>query len=127
MRVSVYCDDLPSPRPRLDAPARRAVDGLLAGELIVVLIDVALFEILEAEIGAEEAGGAVLQRDAAVAADRRGPHPLVGGAVGVIDDEQRDAFHFGGRREADDRLCCCRTSRCAATATISSRLCCCRR
>ena len=81
-------------RPRLDAPARRAVDRLLAGQLVVVLIDVALFQILEAEIGAEEARGAVLQRDAAVAADRGRPHPLVGRAVGMIDDQQRDAFHF---------------------------------
>ena len=91
-------------RPRLDPPARRAVDGLLAGQPVVVLVDVALFQIFEAEIGAEEARGAILQRDAAVPADRRRPHPLVGRAVGMIDHQQRDAFHFGRRGEADDRL-----------------------
>ena len=80
-------------------------------ELVVVLIDVALFEILEAEVGAEEAGGAILQGDAAVASDGRGPHPLVGGAVGMIDHQQSDAFHLGGCGEADHAPCCCRRSR----------------
>ena len=42
---------------------------LVAEQLEVVLIDVALFQILEAEICAEETSGAVLQRDALIAAD----------------------------------------------------------
>src|SRR5262249_5281401 len=88
----------------LDAPAGRAVDGLLAGELEIELVDIALFEILETEIGAEEAGGAVLQGDTAVAADRGSPHPLVGGAVRVIDHQQRDASYFRRRHKADEGL-----------------------
>jgi hypothetical protein len=45
-----------------------------------------------------------LQRDAAVALDGGRPHPLVGSAIGVIDDQQRDAFHFRRRGETQDGL-----------------------
>ena len=104
------------PGPRLDAPARRAVDGLLAGEPVIVLIDVALFQILEAEIGAEESRGAILQGDAAVASDGRSPHPLVAGAVGMIDHQQRHAFDFRRRGEADHQLAVAVRRRGARTA-----------
>jgi hypothetical protein len=55
-----------------------------------------------AEIGPEELRGAILQRDAAIALDRRRPHPLIGRAVGMVDDEDRDALHFGGNGKAQD-------------------------
>ena len=71
---------------------------------VVVLIDVALVEIFEAEIGAEEPRRPILQRDPPVALDRRRPHPLVGGAVGMVHDQQRHALDLGRRREPDDRL-----------------------
>ncbi len=89
----MYCDDL------------RGVDSqlpgvfLIAEELVIELRDVALFQVFEAEVGAEEARGAVLQGDALLAADVRTPQPLIAGAVGVIDDQQADAFHFGGHGE----------------------------
>jgi hypothetical protein len=40
---------------RLHFPARLAVDRVVASQAVVELIDVALFEVLEAEVGAEEA------------------------------------------------------------------------
>jgi len=55
--------------PRFDAPALYRVDGFFTGKLVLVLIDVALFEIFEAEVRGEEARGAILQCDAAFASD----------------------------------------------------------
>src|SRR5262249_10106768 len=72
------------------------------GKLVVELVDVALFEIFEAEVGGEETSGAVLERDATVARSGWGPHPLVARTVGVVNDEKRDAFDFSGSVEADD-------------------------
>src|SRR5262249_56945066 len=54
--------------------------------------------------GAEEPRRAILERDATVTLDRRCPHPLIRRAVRVIDDEQRDTFHFGRRREPQHGL-----------------------
>src|SRR5262249_56541896 len=68
-------------RRRLDLPARRAVHGVVAHERVVELIDVALLEVLEAEVGAEETRRSILQGDAPVALDRRRPHPLVRRAI----------------------------------------------
>jgi hypothetical protein len=77
----VYCDDFDS--RGVDWIFQQAAPsiGFLAEQLVVVLVDVALLEVLEAEVGAEKPRGAILQRDAAVALDRRRPHPLVGRAV----------------------------------------------
>src|SRR5687767_9823911 len=49
------------PGNRLDLPRGRAVNRLLVEEGVLVLARDALFEILEAEIGAEESRGSILQ------------------------------------------------------------------
>src|SRR3990172_6653313 len=49
-------------RRRLNLPARGAVNGIVSEQLIVIVADVALFEVLEAEIGAEESGRSILER-----------------------------------------------------------------
>ena len=77
---------------------------LVAEQPVVVLIDVALFEIFEAEIGAEEPRRAILKRDASFALQRRRPHPLIGRAIGMVDDEQRDTFDLRRRDEAEHGL-----------------------
>src|SRR5664280_730231 len=50
------------------------------------------------------ARGPTLQGDAALACDSRGPHPLIAGAVGMIDYQEGDTLDFGRRGEADDGL-----------------------
>src|SRR5687768_16961737 len=47
-------------RRRLNLPAWRTIDRFLSEEAIVVLVYVPFFEILEAEIGAEESRGPIL-------------------------------------------------------------------
>src|SRR5579864_1975370 len=78
--------------------------ALIAFQLEVELADVALLQILEAEIGPEESSGAVLQSDALLAPDVRTPHPLVAGAVGMVYDQQSHPLHLRGRCETQDRL-----------------------
>src|ERR1700737_4595162 len=89
---------------RFDMPAHDPVDRLLAEQSVLVLIDVALLEVFEAEVGAEKSGGAILQRNAAFALKCRRPHPLIRRAVGMIDDEQAHTFHFGRLGESQNRL-----------------------
>src|SRR5262249_28786247 len=74
---------------RLNLPAVDSRDRFDAEHRKVELVDVALFEILEAEIGAEETGRPVLHGDSAVALDCRGPHPLIGSSIRMIENEQR--------------------------------------
>ena len=77
---------------------------LLAQQAILVLLDVTFLEILEAEVRAEEARRAILKGDATLPGERRRPHPLIGGAIGMIEDQQRDALDLGGRRETEHRF-----------------------
>ncbi len=100
----VYCEDFPfRGRDSIFQHAAPSI-ALLAEHRVVVLPRVPLLEVLEAEVRAEEARGAVLQRDAALALDGRRPHPLVRRAVREVDDEQRDALHLGGLDEGEHRL-----------------------
>ena len=100
----MYCDDLPALGDdsirQQTAPSTR----LVAAQDVVVLVDVALLEILEAEVGPEESRRSILQRDPPIALDGRRPHPLVRGPVGMVDDQQGDALDLGGRGEAQDRF-----------------------
>src|SRR5204863_9802084 len=61
-------------RRGLDLPTQSAINRLFAEQLVIELIRVALFEILETEIGTEKPGRTILQRDAPLAIDRRCPH-----------------------------------------------------
>src|SRR5262249_50838555 len=70
-------------RARFEFPARSTVERLLPRKLVVELADVALLEVLEAEIGAEVARRAVLECDTPVALERRRPHPLIRCAIGM--------------------------------------------
>ena len=106
----MYCDDFFC--DGVDSIRQQAAPsiGLVAEQPVVVLIDVALLEIFEAEVGAEEPRRSILQRDAALALERRRPHPLIGRAIGMVDDEQRDAFDLGRRHEAQHRLAAARAT-----------------
>jgi hypothetical protein len=68
------------------------------------LIDIALLEIFEAEVGAEEPRRAILQGNPPLTLQRRCPHPLVGRAIRVIHNQECDVFYLGRREETQHRL-----------------------
>ena len=98
----VYCEDFVS--LGVDAIFQHAWPSMASSPSSAYseLVDVALLEILEAEIRPEETGRSVLQRDPPVALDGRRPQPLIRRAIGMVHDEQRDAFHFRWRRESEN-------------------------
>src|SRR5262249_19072081 len=69
-----------------------------------VLVHVPLFEILEAEVRAEEAGRSILQCNAPVTLDRRRPHPLIRRSICMIHNQQSYALDLGRCRESNYRL-----------------------
>ena len=77
----MYCDDFASLGVAPTFQHGGAFDRILADQRVIELVDVPLFEILETEVRAEETRRTILQRNPAVAFDRRRPHPLIGGAI----------------------------------------------
>ncbi len=99
---ALYRDRLPAFGVAAIFQQRLLGDRALALQHVVVLFDVAFFQILEAEVRAEEARAAILRGDAALAVDRGRPHPLIGRAIRIVQHQQRHALHIGWRREPDD-------------------------
>src|SRR5262245_852163 len=89
---------------RFDFPAGRFIQRFIAEQFEVVLVDVALFQVFKAEVGAEKPRRAILQRNAAVTLFRRNPHPLVGGAFWMIDYKKCHSLDIWRSHESKLRL-----------------------
>src|SRR5262249_35550909 len=91
-------------RRGLNFPTSTAIDRFFIDQLVLELVGVALLEVFEAEVRAEESCGSILQCNPPLAIYRRCPHPLLRCPVRVVDDQQRDTLHLCRSRKSQYRL-----------------------